>query len=62
MNLATERYPIQAGRWPKSGQHILAHYDANSVIVYQAYKPAIGKYAIEHGRFGGEFAYSRMSS
>ena len=30
-------------------------------MVYQAYRPAIGRYAAEHGRFGGEFSLSRMS-
>jgi hypothetical protein len=31
------------------------------VIVYQAYRPSIGRYAAEHGAFGGDFSYSRMS-
>lgn len=40
----------------------MAHSDDESVIVYQAYKPSIGRYAIEHGRFGGpDFSLSRMS-
>lgn len=30
-------------------------------MVYQAYRPAIGRYAVEHQRFGGEFSWSRMS-
>jgi hypothetical protein len=29
--------------------------------VYQAYRPAIGHYAAQHGRFGGEFSLNRMS-
>ena len=41
--------------------HILAHFDANSVVVYQAYRPAIGRYATEYQRFGGEFSFARMS-
>ena len=47
--------------WPRDGRHILAQYDDESVIVYQAYNPAIGRYAAEHGRFGGDFSFSRMS-
>ena len=39
----------------------MAHYDAETIVVYQAYRPSIGRHAIEHGVFGGEFSYSRMS-
>jgi hypothetical protein len=62
MNLAIQPYREQVQIWPKAGRHILAHFDDESVIVYQAYNPAIGRYAVEHGRFGGEaFSYARMS-
>jgi Domain of unknown function (DUF4291) len=61
MNLATELYVDQAARWPRDGRHILAHHDAESVVVYQAYRPTIGAHAIRHGGFGGEFSYARMS-
>lgn len=47
--------------WPQRGQHILASYDDESIVVYQAYRPAIALYAVEHQRFGGEFSWSRMS-
>jgi Domain of unknown function (DUF4291) len=59
--LLTERYVIQASLWPDSGKHILAQADTESVIVYQAYRPTIGRYAVKHGHFGGEFSFSRMS-
>jgi hypothetical protein len=59
--LVTEPYPGQAKVWPREGRHILAQFDAESVVVYQAYRPAIGRFAAEHGRFGGDFSYSRMS-
>lgn len=59
--LDTQLYIEQVKVWPQSGRHILAHYDDHSVIVYQAYRPEIGRYAVEHGRFGGEFSYNRMS-
>jgi hypothetical protein len=60
--LLTERYVNQVGMWPKSGRHILAQMDADGLIVYQAYKPSIGRYAVSHGFLGGEeFGYSRMS-
>jgi len=61
MNLPTQTYLEQLQRWPKTGQHILAQFDANTVVVYQAYRPAIGKYAAQNQRFGGEFSFSRMS-
>ena len=61
MNLVTEPYLTQTARWPERGRHILAQFDDDSVIVYQAYRPAIGHFAAQHGYFGGEFSLSRMS-
>ncbi|MFO0960093.1 MAG: DUF4291 domain-containing protein [Isosphaeraceae bacterium] len=61
MALETEPYSEQIKVWPREGRHILAQFDAETVIVYQAYCPAIGQYAAEHGSFGGGFGYSRMS-
>ncbi|HYH63981.1 MAG TPA: DUF4291 domain-containing protein [Urbifossiella sp.] len=59
--LATEPYTEQVQAWPRQGRHVLAQFDAETVVVYQAYTPAIGRYAVEHGAFGGDFSYSRMS-
>lgn len=61
VELATESYEQQNARWPRSGRYALAHYDDNTVVVYQAYRPAIGDFAAKHGYFGGEFSLSRMS-
>jgi len=61
MKLKTEPYLEQVRRWPASGRHILAQYDNDAVVVYQAYRPSIGRYAAEHGHFGGEFSLDRMS-
>ncbi|MBO0750661.1 MAG: DUF4291 domain-containing protein [Bradyrhizobiaceae bacterium] len=61
MNLATEPYMDQAARWPRDGRHILAYHDAETVIVYQAYRPSIAAHAIRYGAFGGDFSYARMS-
>ena len=58
---STRPYLDQVRTWPKEGRHILAHYDEEHIVVYQAYRPAIGRYAAEHQRFGGEFSFSRMS-
>lgn len=49
-----------SNRLPKCGRHILA-FDAETVVVYQAYRPAIGNFAASHGYFGGEFKLNRMS-
>ncbi len=61
MKLLTESYLNQASNWPKTGRHILAQFDENTVVVYQAYRPAIALFAAEHGYFGGEFSLNRMS-
>ncbi len=59
--LATERYEAQRPVWPAQGRHILAQFDADLVVVYQAFSPAIGRWAVEHQRFGGPFSLGRMS-
>ena len=61
MRLVTEPYLYQVGRWPQTGRHILAQYDDQSIVVYQAYRPAIGNFAAINGYFGGEFKLNRMS-
>lgn len=62
MNLPTAPYLEQSLRWPSTGQHILAHFDDSSIVVYQAYRPSIGRYAIEYQRLGGpDFSLNRMS-
>lgn len=54
-------YAEQTPVWPQSGRHIMAQFDADTIVVYQAYRPAIARFAVEHQRFGGEFSFSRMS-
>jgi hypothetical protein len=61
MNLATEPYVDQAARWPREGRHVLAHYDAETIVVYQAYRPSISAHALKHRTFGEDFSYGRMS-
>jgi hypothetical protein len=61
MNLITESYQAQVARWPRAGRHILAQFDSDSIVAYQAYRPSIGRFAAEHGYFGGEFSFTRMS-
>ena len=61
MRLLTSQYLVQRKRWPTEGRHILAQYDGDSVVVYQAYRPEIGHFAAQHGYFGGAFKLDRMS-
>jgi hypothetical protein len=57
-----ELHSIQAKRWPPQGEQVLAQFDADNVIVYQAYRPSTGHYAIKNGRLGGpDFSFNRMS-
>ncbi len=60
-SLVLQSHQEQATKWPQQGRHIMAQFDDNSIIVYQAYRPAIADYAVQHQRFGGEFSFSRMS-
>ena len=61
MSLALTPYQAQRARWPTQGRHILAQYDDDSVVVYQAYRPSIGRHAVDHQQFGGEWSFDRMS-
>lgn len=61
MNITTETLTSQQKRWPKTGRVILAQSDAESVLVYQAYRPSIGHFAAQHGYFGGDFSMTRMT-
>ncbi len=59
--LRTAPYTEQCARWPQAGQHILAHYTEDAIVVYQAYRPALGTFAATHGYFGGAFSLQRTS-
>ena len=62
MKLITESFLVQKARWPKQGRVILAQSDSDSVVVYQAYRPSIGRFAAENGYFGGDgFSMTRMT-
>lgn len=61
MRLPISSYEAQAATWPQRGQQILACHDETSIVVYQAYRPAIADFAVRGQRFGGEFSLARMS-
>ncbi|MEZ0275169.1 MAG: DUF4291 domain-containing protein [Roseimicrobium sp.] len=56
-----QRYLDQVHGWPQAGRHILAQFDAETIYVYQAYRPSIARFAVANQRFGGDFSFSRMS-
>lgn len=61
MKLITEPYLNQVKNWPNQGQHILAQFNDDSIIVYQAYNREIGHFAATQGYFGNGFKLNRMS-
>lgn len=62
MNLATKPHTQQRQLWPAEGEHVLANHDADTIVVYQAYRHSTGTHAIKHGRFGGpDYSFNRMS-
>lgn len=37
--------------WPTRGRHILANFDEDSIVVYQAFNPFIAEYAVANQRY-----------
>lgn len=54
-------YRDQARSWPGSGRHILAQFDQETIVVYQAYGPVIADGACREQRLSEGFSLSRMS-
>jgi len=62
MNLILQPYTQSLENIPQSGQHILAQQTDELIVVYQAYKPAIAKFAVANQVFGGpDYSFNRMS-
>src|SRR5262245_22248191 len=61
MPLELKPYSLQSSQWPPTGRHILAQFNQEDIVVYQAYSPQIGRYASENGSFGDGFRLDRMS-
>lgn len=59
--LAVAAYEVQRARWPSTGRVILAQYDEDTIVVYQAFRPAIALPAVAHQRFVAPFSLDRMS-
>ena len=62
-NLPTVPYTDYETHLPQTGRHLLGHLTKDEqVVVYQAFKPAIAKYAVEHQLFGGpHYRHGRMT-
>jgi len=61
-NFKTLPYSEYVNKFPVEGRHILAQQTDEHILVYQAFRPAIGDYAIENQVFGGsQYSYTRMS-
>ena len=62
MTISTELYNSSHQLLPTTGQHIVAHQTADQLVVYQAYNPAIARFAVANQFLGGSnFSYGRMS-
>ena len=62
MTFKTEPYSTSTQHLPFDGQHIIAHQTDTQLVVYQAYNPAIARFAVENQFLGGSaFNYGRMS-
>lgn len=61
MRLILKSYKDQVIEWPKAGNHIMAQYDNERVVVYQSYRPEIGHFAVKNQFFGGAFSLNRMT-
>ncbi|WP_233752744.1 DUF4291 domain-containing protein [Flavilitoribacter nigricans] len=61
-NIQLDYYPNVIRELPNSGQQIIGYQTEDEIIVYQAFKPSIARYAVEHQQLGGaDFSYGRMS-
>jgi hypothetical protein len=62
MNLLLKSYHQALADLPSTGRRIVAYQYADQIVVYQAYKQGIARYAVDHQQLGGpEFSLNRMS-
>jgi hypothetical protein len=62
MKMTTVDYLELRESWPSSGQVVLAQYDDESIVVYQAFNAVTAAYAVEHQQLGGpRYSLDRMS-
>ncbi len=56
-----EGYRSQRAGWPSEGRHILAAYDDERIVVYQAYRPEIADAAVRAQAFVSPWRKDRMT-
>lgn len=62
MKLKTVSWKKLQETLPSSGKQLIAQQTADTLVVYQAFSPAIANYAVAHQTFGGNaYSYDRMS-
>lgn len=62
MNFKTTPYSEYKTQFPTEGRHILAQQTDTHILVYQAFRPSIGNFALKNQYFGGnDYSYTRMS-
>jgi hypothetical protein len=62
LHLRTVPYSAQSDLWPAVGNHVMALWKDQHVVVYQAFNEKIASWAVEHQRFGGDaYSFSRMT-
>lgn len=62
MNFITTNYSEYEKGLPQTGQYILAQQTDEHILVFQAFRDAIAKYAFKNQVFGGDaYSYNRMS-
>lgn len=64
MILGTDFYLAHRETWPEKGKHIMAQFDSDSIVLYQAYNETIANQLVQHQCFhktDGCFSMSRMT-
>jgi hypothetical protein len=62
MKIETQPYFKVNESLPDHGQYIIGYQTAAEIVVYQAFRPSIADFAVQHQFFGGsEYGYGRMS-
>jgi len=57
-----EDYTESKAILPKTGQQIICYRQDDFIVVYQAFRESIARFAVENQKFGGDdFSFSRMS-
>lgn len=60
--LELENYDQHEHHLPSSGKFLIAQFNKDWIIVYQAFKNSIAEYAVAHQHFGGkDYEFNRMT-